>query len=352
MFKKLCPIFLFSLLLIGCKKDSPVAPIQELPTSTKGVYILNEGGFTKSNSSLSFYVPDSNKVYSDVFFAANNRLLGDVGNDIVIYGGKGYIVVNNSNKIEIISLDNNKSLGTMAVAGNSPCKLAIVSDSKGYLTNLYKGTVTSFNPTTYSVIKNDIKVGSNPQGIAVANGKVYVCNSGYGSDSTVSVIDPGVDSVVATIKVEKQPTDIAVDSDGELIVTCYGYIDFSDPTKDTPGNITVINPKTNSITVTIPFPLATYGHPSELAISNKGYGLTFVKNGVVKFDTKTNSIISSDFIPKVAYSIAIDDLSDKIYIGDAKDFVQNGSVLVYDKNGIKTDSVTAGIIPGTIVFKR
>lgn len=352
MFKKLFFIFVFSIVLIGCKKESPVAPIQELPTSTKGVYIVNEGGFTKSNSSLSFYIPDSNKVYSDVFFAANNRSLGDVANDMVIYGNKGYIVVNHSNKIEIISLDNNKSLGIMAVAGNSPSKLAIVSDSKGYTTNLYKGTVTSFNPTTYSVIKDGIKVGSNPQGIAVANGKVYVCNSGYGSDSTVSVIDPGVDSVVATIKVEKQPTDIAVDSDGELIVTCYGYSDFSDPTKDTPGNITVIDPKTNSVRATILLPLATYGHPSELAISNKGYGFTFVKNGVLKFDTKTNSIISSVFIPKAAYSVAVDDVTDKIYIGDAKDYVQNGSVFVYDKNGIKTDSVTVGIIPGTIVFKR
>ena len=287
MFRNFFVLFLLTITLAGCAKNSPVTPAQELPAQTAGVFVLNEGGFGKSNSTLSFYVPDSNKVYPDIFSSVNNRSLGDVGNDMVIYGNKGYIVVNNSNKIEVIALDTYKSLGTMAVAGNSPCKLAIVNDSKGYITNLYKGTVTSFNPTTYSVINDGIQVGENPQGIATANGKVYVCNSGYGSDSTVSVIDPGTDSVVATIEVEKQPTDIAVDSDGNLVVMCYGYVDYNNSANDTPGEVAVISPKTNSVVATIPLPLSTYGHPSELAVSTHGYGFTFVQNGVLKFDTKT-----------------------------------------------------------------
>ena len=112
--------------------------------STSGVSLLNEREFGKSNSTLSFYIPDSNKVYPDIFSSVNNRPLGDVGNDMVIYGNKGYIVVNNSNKIEVIAIDTNKALGTMAVAGSTPCKLAIMNDAKGYITNLYKGTVTSF----------------------------------------------------------------------------------------------------------------------------------------------------------------------------------------------------------------
>ena len=343
---------MLSLAMIGCRQNGPAAPAETLPLSTLGVYVVNQGNFQKSNSSLSFYIPDSNKVYPDVFFAANDRPLGDVGNDMVIYENKGYIVVNNSNKIEIISLDNNKSLGTMVVDGNSPYKLAIVNDTKGYITNLYNGTVTSFNPTTYTVIRDGIKVGANPQGIAVADGKVYVCNSGFGSDSTVSVIDPGTDSVVATIIVASQPTDIAVDANGNLIVACYGYSDYTGGASDTPGDITVINPATNSVTATIPLPLPTYGHPSGLAVSTHGYGFTFVQNGVLKFSTKPYEIVSNVFIPKTAYSIAVDDATEQIYLGDAKDYAQNGTLFVYDKNGLPGDSATVGIIPGTIVFKR
>jgi YVTN family beta-propeller protein len=352
MLKRLFTFLLLSTAILGCKKEAPTAPAQGLPTATTGVYVVNQGNFGKSNSSLSFFVPDSNKVYSDVFFAANNRALGDVGNDMVTYEDKGYIVVNNSNKIEIISLDNNKSLGTIVVNGNSPYELAIVSDSKGYITNLYKGTVTSFNPTTYSIIKDGIKVGLNPQGLAVANGKVYVCNSGYGDDSTISVIDPAVDSVVATITVATQPTNIAVDADGNLVVACYGYIDYNNSANDTPGNITFINPNTNSIIATIPLPLSAYGHPSGLAVSAHGYGFIIASNGVAKFDTKAASILAPIFIPKSPYCIAVDDVTENIYLGDAKDYVQNGTLYSYNKTGLLGDSATVGIIPGTIVFKH
>ena len=44
--------------------------------------------------------------------------------------------------------------------------------------------------------------------------------------------------------------------------------------------------------------------------------------------------------------------TEQIYLGDAKDYVQNGTFLIYDKNGVVVDSATVGIIPGTIVFKR
>ncbi|MFA5832259.1 MAG: DUF5074 domain-containing protein [Bacteroidota bacterium] len=338
--------------LSGCDKTDPIVPAQENPISTKGIYILNEGGFTKLNSTLSLFVPDSNKIYSDVFTAANNRSLGDVSNDIVLYNNKAFIVVNNSHKVEIISTETHKSLGTINVSGNSPNKIVIVSDTKGYITNLYKGSVTAFNPSTYGIIKDNISVGLNPQGMVVANGKVFVCNSGYGSDSTVSVIDPIRDSVVATIKVAKSPTDIALDSDGDVIVLCNGYMDFSNSKNDTPGNISVIDPVTYAVKGTISLPLATYGHPSELAVSNKGYGYTVVQSGVLKFDTKANTIVSSNFILKTPYSIAVDNITERIYLGDAKDFNSNGKLYVYDKSATLKDSATVGIIPGTIIFKK
>jgi YVTN family beta-propeller protein len=350
--KRIIAVLFTIALLSGCKKDDPAPSELGNSVSTTGIYVLNEGGFTKSNSSLSMYIPDSNKVYADVFYAANNRSLGDVANDIVLYNNKAFIVVNNSHKIEIISTLTHKSLGTINVAGNSPNKIVIVNDTKGYITNIYKGTVTAFNPSTYGIFKDNITVGLNPQGITSANGKVFVCNSGYGSDSTVSVIDPLRDSVVATIMVSRSPTDIAVDGDGDIIVLCNGFSDFSNSSKDTPGSIAVIDPKTYSLKATIPLPLAVYGHPGELAVSNKGYGFTVVKDGIVKFDTKTFSIISSKFIAKTPYSIAVDNITERIYLGDARDFNSNGKIYVYEKNGVIKDSAAVGIIPGTFVFKN
>ncbi|MHB1050460.1 MAG: DUF5074 domain-containing protein [Bacteroidota bacterium] len=339
-------------LVYGCTKSDPTAPPLENPAATAGMYILNEGGFTKSNSSLTLYVPDSQKVYSDVFHAANGRSLGDVANDMVLHDGKAFIVVNNSHKVEVISTDTHLSLGVIPMPGNSPNKIIIVNKNKGYITNLYRGTVTVFDPSTYTVLHDSIRVGANPQGLIAVNGKLYVCNSGYGFDSTVSVIDLNTDAVIKTITVGAGPTDIGVDSDGEIFVRCSGSIDWSDPGKDTPGSIVIIDPSADEVKSTIPLPLETYGHPSKMVVTKTGQGYVVVKNGIAQFETVTNSIVNFQFSSRQAYSIAFDEIDEKLYVTDAKDFVQNGMLYGINKNGAVTDSAIVGIIPGTIVFKR
>ncbi len=338
-------LFIFT----GCSQNDPTAPTEASPGSLKGFYVLNEGGFGKSNSSLSLIVPDSNRIYSDLFFSANKRSLGDVANDIVTFQGKGYIVVNNSHKIEVISTETHQSLGTINLPGNSPNKIVIASDTKGYISNLYKGTVTVINPVTYGVVKDGIPVGLNPQGLAYAQGKIFVCNSGYGQDSTLSVIDILTDSVIATINVEKSPTDIAVDGKGNIIVLCNGYSDFSNPLNDTPGAIVVVDPVKYSVIKKIPLSLQTYGHPNELAVSKRGFGLTVVKNGILKFSTEDYQVQSSAFIQKTSYAIAVDDQSEQIFLGDAVDYSSNGKIFRYSYSAVLKDSFTVGIIPGTIL---
>lgn len=341
-----------SMMFFGCKKNDPIASTEVNPGSAVGVYVVNEGGFGKSNSSLSLIIPDSGKTYSDVFYSANNRSLGDVANDMVIFNKKAFIVINNSHKIEIISTESHVSLGTINVPGNSPNKIAIASDTKGYISNLYKGTVTVFNPSTFGILKDGIPVGLNPQGLAISKGKIFVCNSGYGQDSTVSVIDQTADSVITTISVSRSPTDIAVDNKGNIVVICNGYSDYSNPINDIPGAIVVIDPENYSILASIPLPLSEYGHPGELTVSKHGYGLTVVRRGVLKFDTDSYSILSPLFIPKTPYSIAIDDESDQIFLGDAMDYNSNGKIYIYNTDALIKDSATVGIIPGTIIFKR
>ena len=146
---KIISIIFFSLLLFSCKKD-PVSPTIKPPlANAKGVYILNEGLFGSGSSSLSFYDVKKDSVYNDVFFAVNGRNLGDVGNDIKIRGTRAYIVVNNSNKIEIINTSNHQSIGTINIgAGTSPREIVFVNDSIALVTNLYDTSVVEVQRTT------------------------------------------------------------------------------------------------------------------------------------------------------------------------------------------------------------
>jgi YVTN family beta-propeller protein len=356
--KAITALLLLLLLLAGvngCSKTGGITDGGALPGAAQSVYIMNEGNYGKANASLTMYLPDSLKAYQDVYFTANGRNLGDVGNDMVIYGKYGYIVVNNSQKIEVVLLETMKSAGTITIPGTkSPFKAAIFSDTKGYVTNLYDNSVTVFNPTTFAVVKDRIPVGLNPQGIISFNGRIYVCNSGYGADSTVSVIDPLTDTVVKTIVVGKSPSEIDYTTDQKLVVKCEGVSSYPDPTKEAPGSIMKIDPSTLAVTGTLPLPLATYSHPEKMAVSGAGYAYVKVKSGIMKIETAQLTVVNAGFIPFTSYTIngmAYDRTNSRLYVADAVDYVSAGTITVYDADGKTTATFKAGVIPGAITFK-
>jgi len=343
-----------TLLWHGCRSN-PTEPSGITPISTTGVYVVNEGNFQRGNSSLTFYLPDSNRAYQDVFAIANGRNLGDTGNDIVLYGGKAYIVVSGSQRIEVISLETNKSVGTLVLPGRrDPYKLVILNDAKAFVTNLSDTSVTEFNPSTLQIVTDRIKVGTNPMGIAGSNGKVYICNSGFGYDSTVTVLNATNGGLIKTVVVGESPSDIGVGPNNEVIVKCDGRSDYANSANDTPGSISRVNADNDVVFSKVTLPLQTYGHPGRMTISSKGVGYFLAKTGVIKF-TYTGSAIAvggTPFSTISGYGLAYDDATDRLYVTDAKDYVQPGDVYIVDTNGATVRQFLAGIIPGAIAFKH
>ena len=342
---------LFSL---GCRSN-PIEPSGTTPTSTTGVYVVNEGNYQRGNSTLTIYLPDSSKAYQDVFFLANSRKLGDTGNDIVLYGGKAYIVVNGSQKIEVISLETNKSIGTVTLAGKKdPYKLVILNDAKAFVTNVSDTSITEFNPSTLQIVTERIRVGFNPMGIVSANGKVYICNSGFGYDSTVTVLNATTGGLIKTVVVGDSPSELGVGPNNEVIVKCDGRSDYFAPANDKPGSISKINADNDVVISKVTLPLATYGHPGRMTISSKGYGYFHGKNGVIKF-TYSGSTITVGGTPVsmiAGYGIAYDDATDRLYVTDPKDYIQPGDVYILDANGVTIRQFLGGVIPGAIAFRH
>ncbi|HLX13210.1 MAG TPA: YncE family protein [Bacteroidota bacterium] len=341
------------LLSYGCSNNSPSGPSNIVPPSTKGVYVVNEGNFGHNNATLTFYVPDSQKAYQDVFAAVNGRGLGDTGNDILIHSGKAYIVVNNSQKIEVINIANNVSVGTVTIPGSrSPYKLAILNDSSAYVSNVDDSSVTEFNPTSLQITQDRIRVGQNPQGVAIAYGKLYVCNSGFGGDSTVTVVSTVTNAPIKNIVVGKSPSWIAVDSHGNVVVKCDGYSDYIDSTNDTPGGIYTISSIADTVMMSLPLPLEPYGHPGRMAVSAQGVGFVQVRNAILEFDTNTDEIVSAAFLSLswTPYGIAYDDIGNRLYLSDPVDYVQPGKVHIYNASGSEVTSFSAGVIPGEFAF--
>ncbi len=327
----------------GCSKNgNPAAPA---PPAGAGVYVLNEGNFSRGNSTLTYYLPDSNRVYDDMFFAVNGRKLGDTGNSIGIRNGKAYIVVNGSNKIEVIDAATQKSVATIPCpAGASPRHIAFSSDAKAYVSNLYDNSVSIVDLAS-NTVTGRIPVGNNPEEMLIDGGYLYVTDSGFGKGRSVSVIDAARDTVVATLAVSDNPIHIRRWNTSTALVLCGGdYGNFNDPNDDTPGKLFFIDLPTRRVTDS----LLIGGHPFEAAVDNNDHFYFLGSAGVYRIDLKAKSLSPNPFIAGAFYTVAFDARRNQLYVTDPKDYVQPGSVNIYDLNGGLVKSFTAGVNPGWV----
>ena len=98
------------LLAASCREDDTIIYPSEhnigevTHTKYAGLYILNEGNMGSNKATLDFLDLDSGKYYRNIYPSRNpNQIkeLGDVGNDVQIYGNSLWIVINQSNKVEV-----------------------------------------------------------------------------------------------------------------------------------------------------------------------------------------------------------------------------------------------------------
>ena len=348
MVRFILPIILLAFLLAGCQKD-PNSVKDKKEVKSVGAFIINEGNFMKANGSLSFYSFKDSTVQNNIFQTVNKRPLGDVPNSMTVWDTLGFIVVNNSNKIEVIGLHSWKSVKTIEMAGApSPRNLAVVNDSKAYVTNLMANNVAVIDLKTLSLTNTTIAVGANPEEILVYDKKAYVANSGFGSGNTVSVIDVNTDKVVNTIKVGDNPTGLMLDDDEEINVLCTGRWPAWGDTTDTGtnGGIFVIDTDKGKVVDSI----KVTGHPSEITYAGNDLGFFLLNGSVVSFSTGSNKILNNTFIQGFFYSVEADPVSQQLFVLDAKDYQSNGDLLVYDLNGQLLKQATVGIIPGAVTF--
>ena len=336
-----------AVLLMGCVRD-PVSIDQAIPVaSAKGVYIVNEGTWGRGNASLSYYDLERFQLYNDVFTSVNGRNLGDVANQMVIHGDRGFIVINNSDRVEVIDIQSNISVGTISTgSGTSPWQIVFADDTIGMVTALYDNSVLLLGIRSMSVIGR-VPVGSNPEGIAVAAGRAFVANSGLGSGSTVTVIDIASRKAIKTMSVGDNPAGVVPSPDGMIYVVCAGYYDFSNPSNDTPAKLKIIDPLSLSVVDS----LFLGDHASTFAVSRDGWGYVPTSSKVLAIDTRARRVVGT-FVSGSYYGVGVEDVSGDVYLTDPKNYVLPGEVAIFAANGQFRTKFGTGVIPGSIAFKR
>ena len=377
-------LYLFIILTIvtlmsGCRTDDIIIYAEEEDIGKKtvaseviGMYVLNEGNMGSNKCTLDFLdLSDTIIHYQRNIYSERNpnevKELGDVGNDIQIYGSRLWMVINCSNKVEVCRAKDAVKIGKVDIPN---CRYVTFDGGYAYVSSYVGPVAVGSNAPRGRVYKVDtltlqkvdsVVVGYQPEEMAVVGGKLYVANSGgyiapqY--DRTISVID------LATMSEERQ-IDVAVnlhrlrlDRYGQLWVSSRGN------SRDVPSKLYWLKTDTQG-------QMQVAGHidipVSDMCIVGDSlyfYGADY--NAVTYDVTSAQGIIDvqrhalvNDVLSNAPeyqkirqlYGIIVHPRHRDFYLMDAKNYVSSGELLHFNADGTFDYKVRTGDIPGHAAF--
>ena len=364
---------LFIVFLTSCRGDQyiiqketeEVTPPQK--TEIKGFYLLNEGNMNSNKATLDFFDYTKGTYSRNIYAEANPNVvkeMGDVGNDIKIYGSKMYVVVNASNKVEVLNARTVKKIKSITVENGRSLAFAngkaYVSSYAGPISVDPKaplGKVMEIDTISLSVTREAI-VGYQPEEMAVVKNKLYVANSGGyrvpNYDRTISVIDLTNFKEATKYDVAINLNKLMADTKGNLYVTSRGdYLTVS-------PNLFIVDSQTGAIKKTFNIPVGNFTIVNDKLYYlsnafNYNTGTTVKSYGIIDLKTKeviTKKLFSSEYETKIEapYGIAVNPITEDLYITDAGNYVSTGSLYCFDKNGNFKWRTEGGNIPAHFAF--
>ncbi len=331
-------------LLFSCRKDKPENVSQPgILIGPNGVFITNEGNFQFGNAQVSYYDPSQTTATQDLFQPANNRPLGDICQSMCLLNGKIYLVINNSNKIEVVN--ENTFVSSSVITGfTSPRYFLPVSNSKAYVTDLNSNSI-SIVDLSNNIITGNIPCNGWTEELALVYGKAYVTNK---VSNKIYVINTSTDILTDSITIGYGSNSIVEDTNGKLWVLCGGNQSMA-----ISASLHRINPATNIVEQTYTFSNSVDA-PRKLHINGTNDTLYYLNGGIYRMSVHSGLLPTSPFIQPGSnnfYGLGIDPNSSIVYVADAVDYLQRGVIYRYQPDGTLINTFRAGIIPGDFYFK-
>lgn len=365
--------------IVGCRTDDYIVYMEDEDTGAKteatevlGMYVLNEGNMGSNKCTLDFLdLSGETAHYLRNIYAERNpnevKELGDVGNDAQIYGSKLWLVINCSNKVEVLGAKDAVKQGKIDVPN---CRSVAFHKGYAYVSSYVGPVNVSQDAPLGQVYKIDtltlqtvakVTVGYQPEELAVIGDKLYVANSGGymvpDYDHTVSVID--LNSFTEERKIDVAPNlhRCRADRYGQLWVSSRGDY-YGEPShlcwlqKDASGQLQ----RMGRIDVMVS-DMCIVG--DSLYYMGMQFNYETMKNermlGIINVAThevvnrQLTTAKEADAIIQ-PYGIIVNPNERDFYLMDAKNYVSSGDLLHFKKDGTFDYKVRTGDIPAHAVF--
>lgn len=341
---------LISFILVSCEKENNGGK-----NYLNGVFIVNEGAFGSNNGSISWYNPENKSLENNIFETVNNRPPGDVVQSMGIAGGYGFIVVNNSQKVEVVSL---KDFSTKAViTGLSYPRYFAATASHAFISNgNMEGTVIVIDLISLEKIA-EIPVGYGPEQMAIVDNRLYVANSGgWGFDNRVSVIDLSTRQLIQHIEVGDVPFALQKDHLNNLWVLSRGKAVYDFITweivEETDSKLVKINTSNNTVaSITVIGSTGDYFWPSFFVSSGDKTTLYFNEaGGIYSLNATSGAVSSTPVLSGIFSGLGVHPLTGEFFTLKSPNYTSSGTLEIYNPAGLATGEFALGIGPNMVVF--
>ena len=384
---RLLGYWLLAIGLMSCRGDDIIFPAEYevLPMESRewssfaqnepiGMYLLNEGNMGSNKATID-YLDFSKGIYIRNIYGERNpnviKELGDVGNDIQVYGNRLYAVINCSHKVEVMDLHSCRRIGQIDIPN---CRYIRFHGDKAYISsyvgpvsidpNAQLGAIFEVDTATLRITRQ-VTVGYQPEEFEIIGNHLYVANSGgYRApdyDSTLSVVDLTDFRQVQKIPVCVNPHRVRKDQYNRLWITSRG--DHKEVSQQLVC-FQPLHPTLNTLHHISPSEMVIFGdsmyfygsHWSDETMSNQiTYGVFNIQSPITNNQYPISNIQS--FITdgtekniKIPYGIQVNPYNGDIYITDAKNYVSSGQLHCYSREGKRKWSVRTGDIPAHMCF--
>lgn len=335
---------------VSCQDDE-----KSVKEYNEGVFIVNEGTFLGGNGTITYYNEDSEETAQNIFINDEGDFAGDVAQSMIFHGDKAYIVINGDHKIEVADATTFKSIQTITdVEIDKPRYIEII-DNKAYISvwgayneffSLIDSYVLVYDLESDEVIET-IDTDEGTENLLYNGTRLFASNFDYGASNTVAAIDPTTNSLIDHVEVGAGPAGMTLDANGKLWVICVGAWDAEN------GQLFRINPATlaveDEMEITgVPGMDITTTPDKQNIIYTVGTSVFSLPIG--SEEESEEPVFDAGEVTSL-YSLAVDEATGNIWIGEAPNFTSAGKVYIYSSAGVLNTSFTAGIGPGQFVFK-